>query len=402
MILCDSGNFKADPDEMFGGERTVTDRPRGAGLADPQGTGRGAAVGHPRHADVLHDVAPDRPLLRPVGRHRRRVGRLGGHGPHGPRAVPAPRRPRRQRQPDRPRRRRALQHGHGARDDHRGRVRPRHGQDRPRRHVHAGLGVQPAALGHGLERRGPGRAHAPPRGLPGMSTRQHQPASGEDVRGPHRPRACSGRRPPGRSARSIDRAWSSRPAGSTRTSPTTSPRRPSLPAAPRRAATRGGEPGGHDGYVVQPVCNDDGFRVELFDAANVSAGPIATLAGTHRETIPMVLHSAWMPAFHELADAERLRFSDEVTADTLASVPDRAPRRGARRRRGVRRPVVSVPAGLLIAGGSVISGTGAPRTRPDRRVPRGRPDRGGRRRRSGSGRRRRPGRRAASTPPASR
>lgn len=95
--------------------------------------------------------------------------------------------------------------------------------------------------------------------------------------------------------------------------------------APRGAAPgsySGGEPGGHDGYVVQPVCNDDGFRVELFDAADVSAGPIAVLAGTNRETIPLVLHSAWMPAFHGLADAERLRFSDEVTAESLASVPE--------------------------------------------------------------------------------
>jgi hypothetical protein len=94
--------------------------------------------------------------------------------------------------------------------------------------------------------------------------------------------------------------------------------------APRGAAPGsyvGGEPGGHDGYVVQPVCNDAGFRVELFDAADVSAGPIATLAGTNRETIPLVLHSAWMPAVHELADAERLRFSDELDADSLASIP---------------------------------------------------------------------------------
>ena len=95
--------------------------------------------------------------------------------------------------------------------------------------------------------------------------------------------------------------------------------------APRGAAPRsysGGEPGGHDGYVVQPVCNDDGFRVEVFDAADVSAGPVATLAGTNRETIPLVLHSAWMPQLSGLADAERLRFSDEVTAERLATVPD--------------------------------------------------------------------------------
>lgn len=99
------------------------------------------------------------------------------------------------------------------------------------------------------------------------------------------------------------------------TSPTFAPR--DAPAG----SYVGREPGGHDGYVVQPVCNDDGFRVELFDAAHVSAGPIATLAGTRRETVPLVLHSAWMPAFGTLADAERLRFSDEVTADALASVP---------------------------------------------------------------------------------
>ena len=74
--------------------------------------------------------------------------------------------------------------------------------------------------------------------------------------------------------------------------------------------------------MVQPVCNDDGFRVELFDAANVSAGPIATLAGTNRECVPLVLHSAWMPAFHELADAERLRFSDELNADRVAGLDD--------------------------------------------------------------------------------
>ena len=95
--------------------------------------------------------------------------------------------------------------------------------------------------------------------------------------------------------------------------------------APRGAPAgsyAGGEPGGHDGYVIQPVCNDNGFRVEVFDAANVSAGPVATLAGTKKECIPLVLHSAWMPTFHGLADAERLRFSDELSAERMASVPD--------------------------------------------------------------------------------
>jgi hypothetical protein len=98
--------------------------------------------------------------------------------------------------------------------------------------------------------------------------------------------------------------------------------------APRRAGDgtgddyAGGEPGGHDGYVVMPVCSDDGFRVELFDAANVGAGPVAVLAGTNRECVPLVLHSAWMPAHDELVDAERLRFADELSDDLLASVPE--------------------------------------------------------------------------------
>ena len=35
----------------------------------------------------------------------------------------------------------------------------------------------------------------------------------------------------------------------------------------------------------------------------------------------MVLHSSWMPRSTGLADAERLRFSDEVTDEFLASVP---------------------------------------------------------------------------------
>ena len=104
------------------------------------------------------------------------------------------------------------------------------------------------------------------------------------------------------------------------TSPIFAPRRAGANAD--QSAYAGGQPGGHDGYVLQPVCNDDGFRVELFDAANVGAGPIATLKGTNNECIPMVLHASWMPRYGELAEAERLRFCDELTPDVLASVPD--------------------------------------------------------------------------------
>ncbi len=104
------------------------------------------------------------------------------------------------------------------------------------------------------------------------------------------------------------------------TSPTFAPRDAGSVASASTYA--GSDPGGHDGYVVQPVCNDDGLRIELFDAARVSAGPIATLMGTNRETIPLILHSAWSPCVSGLTDAERLRFSSEVTDETLASVPD--------------------------------------------------------------------------------
>ena len=47
----------------------------------------------------------------------------------------------------------------------------------------------------------------------------------------------------------------------------------------------------------------------------------AEMPAPSRETVPLMLHSAWMPAFHELADAERLRFSDELNPETLATVP---------------------------------------------------------------------------------
>ena len=73
----------------------------------------------------------------------------------------------------------------------------------------------------------------------------------------------------------------------------------------------GTEPGGHDGWVVVPVMNDSGFRVEVFDAANVGRGPVATLAKPGM-TVPFVLHSAWMPRAVAADDRARHRFSDEL------------------------------------------------------------------------------------------
>jgi hypothetical protein len=104
------------------------------------------------------------------------------------------------------------------------------------------------------------------------------------------------------------------------TSPTFAPRNQGADGSASGYA--GGEPGGHDGYVIQPVLSDDGFRVDLFDAANVGAGPIASLQGTKRECVPMLLHSAWMPTVDTLADAERLRFRDELTEARLAGLDD--------------------------------------------------------------------------------
>ncbi|MEZ5240066.1 MAG: hypothetical protein R2716_14300 [Microthrixaceae bacterium] len=104
------------------------------------------------------------------------------------------------------------------------------------------------------------------------------------------------------------------------TSPAFAPR--DVGASGDASAHAGRDPGGHDGYVVQPVCSDDGLRIELFDAARVSEGPIATLKGTGSETIPLILHSAWSPAMGGLADAQRLSFSAEVSEESMGDLPD--------------------------------------------------------------------------------
>ncbi|GIU88382.1 MAG: hypothetical protein KatS3mg009_2897 [Acidimicrobiia bacterium] len=112
------------------------------------------------------------------------------------------------------------------------------------------------------------------------------------------------------------------------TSPAFVPRAPGTdPDASRYAGPR---PGGHDGYVVQPVLSDAGFRVDLFDAGNVGAGPVASLRGAGHERVPLLLHSAWMPTVERLADADRLRFGDELDDARLAGLDDRQRRVVAR------------------------------------------------------------------------
>lgn len=77
--------------------------------------------------------------------------------------------------------------------------------------------------------------------------------------------------------------------------------------------------GGHDGYVVVPLMNDRGFRVEVFDAADVSRGPLATAAASGM-SVSFVLHAAWMPTADRAPEAERVRFSEEL--QRIAELPD--------------------------------------------------------------------------------
>jgi carotenoid cleavage dioxygenase-like enzyme len=107
------------------------------------------------------------------------------------------------------------------------------------------------------------------------------------------------------------------------TSPIFVPRAPGADDDKSRYA--GSEPGGHDGWVVVPIMNDSGFRVEVLDAADVGRGPVATLSKPGM-TVPFVLHSAWMPRVVAASDdLPRLRFGDELgrvdeLPDDLAAV----------------------------------------------------------------------------------
>jgi carotenoid cleavage dioxygenase-like enzyme len=86
---------------------------------------------------------------------------------------------------------------------------------------------------------------------------------------------------------------------------------PRDPGSSGRSRYAGSDPGGHDGYVVVPVMNDDGFRVDAYDAADVAAGPVATLRAPGM-TVPFVLHAAWMPRAVPAPEAPRVRFADEI------------------------------------------------------------------------------------------
>jgi all-trans-8'-apo-beta-carotenal 15,15'-oxygenase len=78
-----------------------------------------------------------------------------------------------------------------------------------------------------------------------------------------------------------------------------------------RTSHGGARPGGLHGWVVVPVMSDAGFRVEIFAAGNVGAGPQCTLAAPNH-AVPFILHSAWMPRVVAAGDHDRTRFGDDL------------------------------------------------------------------------------------------
>jgi hypothetical protein len=93
-----------------------------------------------------------------------------------------------------------------------------------------------------------------------------------------------------------------------------------LPSSPAFVPRAQGEPGGHDGWVVCPVLSDGGLRVDLFDAADVGRGPLASLAAPG-EAVPLLLHSVWAPRAAAPPERERLSFAEDIGSDELAELP---------------------------------------------------------------------------------
>ena len=89
-----------------------------------------------------------------------------------------------------------------------------------------------------------------------------------------------------------------------------------------RFGLEGSDPGGHDGWVVMPVMKDSGLEVDVFDADDVGKGPVARLAAPAGETVPLLLHSCWLPRAVAAPAAERLRFADDFEDADLAGLDD--------------------------------------------------------------------------------
>ena len=86
---------------------------------------------------------------------------------------------------------------------------------------------------------------------------------------------------------------------------------PKNPGSQGRSRHCGDQPGGLVGWVVVPVMSDRGFRVEVFDANNVGAGPVCTLASPGHE-VPFVLHSAWTPTLGAVTATDHVPFADQL------------------------------------------------------------------------------------------
>jgi all-trans-8'-apo-beta-carotenal 15,15'-oxygenase len=106
--------------------------------------------------------------------------------------------------------------------------------------------------------------------------------------------------------------WEYHDVGDHITSPAFAPRQDEPTPAGERARYGGDHPGGHEGHVILPVLSDEGFRVEVFDAADVGRGPVAVLAAPGGACVPVLLHSAWMPRAVRSVDRDRLRFAAEL------------------------------------------------------------------------------------------
>ncbi len=102
------------------------------------------------------------------------------------------------------------------------------------------------------------------------------------------------------------------------TSPIFVPRNPGQD----RFGLEGTDPGGHDGWVVMPVLKDSGLEVDVFDANAVGEGPVARAAAPSGETVPMVLHSCWMPHRVPAPEMERVRFGDDYEEGDLVALDD--------------------------------------------------------------------------------
>ncbi|MGP4026967.1 carotenoid oxygenase family protein [Actinomadura sp. 3N407] len=184
-----------------------------------------------------------------------------------------------------------------------------------------GRPIDPALRGmycHGMTPRSRPSCGSTPR--PARCGNTHAPATRNGGGRPHRPVALPRRGDPGRPRHPRPR----RPQGPVRMDvrarrlPHVAGIRPTRPGGTRYAGT---DPGGHHGYLVVAVHNDDRFRIELFDAADVGRGPIAVLAPPNGTTMPFLIHSAWMPEAVPAPNLERHSFADDLDArlDQLAA-----------------------------------------------------------------------------------